>query len=102
MFFAFLAVYFRATNLLITTFWGVPEDGEEGQCADQVEILNQIAKEAKLTRKEVSAVLSSLNGVIRKSLRANSQFTLPRLLKLKVVKKPAKGPQVPTPSPARR
>lgn len=62
---------------------------KKGSAPTKSEILNQIAKEAKLTRKEVSAVLSSLNGVIRKSLRANSQFTLPGLLKLKVVKKPA-------------
>lgn len=53
------------------------------------EILSHIAKEAKLSRKEVSAVFDSLNGVIRRSLRSHSQFTLPGLLKLKVVKKPA-------------
>ncbi|NCW21810.1 MAG: DNA-binding protein, partial [Gammaproteobacteria bacterium] len=34
------------------------------------EILNQIAKETSLSRKNVSAVFESLNGVIKKSLRA--------------------------------
>ena len=53
------------------------------------EILNQIAKDTSLSRKNVSAVFESLNGVIKKSLRAHGLFTLPGLAKLKVVKKPA-------------
>ena len=53
------------------------------------EVLNQIAKDTGLTRKEVSAVLDSMNGCIRKSLRRNGMFNIPGLLKLKVVKKPA-------------
>jgi nucleoid DNA-binding protein len=53
------------------------------------EVLNEIAKDTGLTRKEVSAVLDSMNICIRKSLRRNGMFTLPGLLKLKVVKKPA-------------
>jgi nucleoid DNA-binding protein len=42
-----------------------------------------------LSRKEVGAVFDSLGGVIRKSLRGAGLFTLPGLLKMKVVKKPA-------------
>jgi nucleoid DNA-binding protein len=53
------------------------------------EILNQIAKDTKLSRKQVSTVLESLNVCIKKSLRTNGLFTVPGLLKLKVVKKPA-------------
>jgi len=53
------------------------------------EILNQIAKETDLSRKNVSSVFDALNGIIKKSLRANGLFTLPNLAKLKVVKKPA-------------
>ena len=53
------------------------------------EILNQIAKETSLSRKNVSAVFDSLGGVIKKSLRAHGLFTLPGLAKMKVVKKPA-------------
>ena len=53
------------------------------------EILAQICKDTDLSRKQVSAVFDSLNGVIRKSLRGNGMFTMPGLLKMKVVKKPA-------------
>ncbi len=53
------------------------------------DILNHIAKETDLSRKQVAAVFDSLNGIIRKSLRGNGLFTMPGLMKLKVVKKPA-------------
>jgi nucleoid DNA-binding protein len=53
------------------------------------EILNQIAKDTGLSRKAVNSVFESLNGVMKKSLRANSLFTLPGVAKFKVVKKPA-------------
>lgn len=55
----------------------------------KAEILNAIAKDTDLTRKQVAAVFDSLNVVMRKSLRSNGLFTVPGLLKLKVVKKPA-------------
>jgi nucleoid DNA-binding protein len=61
---------------------------KKGGAPTKSEILHQVMKDTKLSRKQVSGVLDSLNGVIRKSLRSNSQFTLPGLLKLKVVKKP--------------
>ena len=53
------------------------------------EVLDHISKDTGLSRKEVTAVLESMNTCIRKSLRRNGLFTLPGLLKLKVVKKPA-------------
>ena len=53
------------------------------------EIVAQICKDAELSRKQVAAVFESLNGQIKKSLRSGGLFTLPGLLKLKVVKKPA-------------
>jgi DNA-binding protein HU-beta len=53
------------------------------------DILNHISKETELSRKQVAGVFDSLNGVIRKSLRGNGIFTMPGLMKLKVVKKPA-------------
>lgn len=62
---------------------------KKGGAPTKSEILNQLAKDTKLSRKQVSSVLDSLNGVIRKSLRSNGLFTMPGLLKLKVVKKPA-------------
>jgi len=55
------------------------------------EILNHIAAETELSRKEVTAVLDSLAGLIQKNVkpRGVGYFNLPGLLKIKVVKKPA-------------
>ena len=53
------------------------------------EIIAQICKDTDLSRKQVVAVFDSLNGVIKRSLRGPGVFTLPGLLKMKVVKKPA-------------
>ena len=50
------------------------------------EILAQIAKDTELSKKQVGAVFESLNGIIKKSLRGAGSFTMPGLLKLKVVK----------------
>ncbi len=53
------------------------------------EIVATISKETELSRKQVSAVFDALHTIIRKSLRGHGLVTLPGLLKLKVVKKPA-------------
>ena len=53
------------------------------------EIVATICKDSELSRKQVAAVFESLNGIIKKSLRGPGLFTLPGLLKMKVVKKPA-------------
>ena len=55
------------------------------------EILNHISADTELSRKEVSAVLESLTGIIEKNLKPRGPgfFNLPGLLKIKVVKKPA-------------
>ena len=62
---------------------------KSGGAPTKSEILNHIAKDTKLSRKQVSSTLDSLGGVIKKSLRSSGMFTLPGLIKLKVVKKPA-------------
>jgi len=62
---------------------------KKGGAPTKSDILNSISKETDLSRKQVSAVFDSLHAVIKKSLRSNGLFTLPGLLKLKVVKKPA-------------
>lgn len=62
---------------------------KKGGAPTKSDILNHISKETDLSRKQVGAVFDSLHGVIKKSLRSNGLFTLPGLLKLKVVKKPA-------------
>jgi nucleoid DNA-binding protein len=55
------------------------------------EILNHLAGETELSRKEVSAVLDSLSGLIEKNLKGRGPgvFNMPGLLKIKVIKKPA-------------
>ncbi len=53
------------------------------------EVLAAISKDTGLTRKQVEAVFDSLSGVMRKSLRSSGLFTVPGLMKLKVVTKPA-------------
>ena len=53
------------------------------------EVLTQISKDTGLSRKQVGEVFESLNGVVKKSLKGAGLFTLPGLLKMKVVKKPA-------------
>ena len=63
---------------------------KKGGAPTKSEILAQISKDSELSRKqERSEVFESLNGIIKKSLRGNGLFTLPGLLKLKVVKRPA-------------
>lgn len=53
------------------------------------EVLTHIAQETELSRKQVAGVFDSLHEIIRKSLRSHGIFTVPGLVKLKVVKKPA-------------
>lgn len=57
------------------------------------EIYAKIVEDTGLTRKDVAAVFDSLNGQIRKNLGgrgAPGAFSIPGLLKLRVVKKPAR------------
>ncbi|HEX6639191.1 MAG TPA: HU family DNA-binding protein [Steroidobacteraceae bacterium] len=62
---------------------------KKGGAPTKSEIVAQICKDAELSRKQVAAVFESLNTQIKKSLRSGGLFTLPGLLKMKVVKKPA-------------
>ena len=59
--------------------------------ATKTEILNNIAEETGLARKDVASVLESLSGEIRKgvSKRGPGQFTIPGLCKIVVQRKPA-------------
>lgn len=57
------------------------------------EIYAKIVEDTGLTRKDVAAVFDSLNGQIKKNLSGRSGagvFSIPGLLKLRVVKKPAR------------
>jgi nucleoid DNA-binding protein len=69
--------------------WEYPNMAKKGGAPTKSEILAAISKDTDLSRKQVSAVFEALNGVIKKSLRGNGVVTVPGLLKLKVVKKPA-------------
>ncbi len=62
---------------------------KKGSAPTKSEVLTQISKDTGLSRKQVGSVFDSLSGVIKKSLRSNGLFTMPGLLKMKVVKKPA-------------
>lgn len=57
----------------------------------KTQILNEIAAQTGLTKKDVSAVLDELGIVIERHVkkRAVGEFTLPGLLKISTVKKPA-------------
>jgi DNA-binding protein HU-beta len=62
---------------------------KKGGAPTKSEVLTQISKDTGLSRKQIGGVFDSLNGVIKKSLKSNGLFTMPGLLKMKVVKKPA-------------
>ena len=56
------------------------------------QIYSTIAEETGLTRKDVDSVFVSLNTMIKKNLSKRSgpgHFTVPGLMKIKVVRKPA-------------
>lgn len=55
------------------------------------QILSDIAEETGLTRKEVQSVFDAMSGLIKKDLgrRGPGAFTVPSLMKIKVVRKPA-------------
>ncbi|MEM9172190.1 MAG: HU family DNA-binding protein [Pseudomonadota bacterium] len=58
----------------------------------KTEIYRHIADETGLTRKDVAAVFDSMSGLIKKNLGgrgAPGMFSVPGLMKLRVVKKPA-------------
>jgi nucleoid DNA-binding protein len=59
---------------------------------NKTQILNEIAESTELSKKQVQAVLDSLNDVIERHIkkRAVGEFVLPGLLKIQAVKKPAK------------
>ena len=66
-------------------------------------ILAEISENTGLTRKEVSAVFDELSTVIERHVKKRSvgQFTLPGLLKIKTVKKPARAARKGVPNPFR-
>ena len=64
-------------------------------------ILNEIAENTQLSKKQVTAVLDELSVLIERHLkkRAVGEFTLPGLLKIKAVKRPARPARKNVPNP---
>jgi nucleoid DNA-binding protein len=64
-------------------------------------IVAEIATNTQLTKKQVDAVLSELNDIIERHIkkRGVGEFTLPGLLKIKAVKKPAQPARKNVPNP---
>jgi len=64
-------------------------------------VLSEISEHTGLTKKEVNMVFDELGVVIERHVKRNScgQFTLPGLLKIKTVKKPARKAQKNVPNP---
>lgn len=67
------------------------------------EILGEIADNTDLTKKQVDAVLGELSDIMERHLKKNAvgEFTLPGLLKVKTVKKPARKARKNVPNPFR-
>ncbi len=53
------------------------------------EIITQLAEKTDLTKKDIGAVFDELNVIIKKSLKSANEFSMPGLMKVRVVKKPA-------------
>lgn len=66
-------------------------------------ILSEIAENTDLTKKEVDAVLGELTDIIERHIKkgGTGEFTLPGLLKIKTVKKPARKARKGVPNPFR-
>ena len=64
-------------------------------------ILDEIATNTELTKKQVGSVLDELGVLIERHIRkrAVGEFTLPGLLKVKTVKKPARKARKNVPNP---
>ncbi len=67
------------------------------------EVFSEIAEGTELAKKDVAAVFSELEAIMNRHVRkgAVGQFTLPGLLKVKTVKKPARKAQKGVPNPFR-
>jgi nucleoid DNA-binding protein len=69
----------------------------------KTQVLSEIAESTGLSKKEVASVFDELSVVIDRHIRkrAVGQFTLPGLLKIKTVKKPARKARKGVPNPFR-
>lgn len=63
---------------------------QSGKPTTKSEVLSYIAEQTDLTKKDVSKVLEALGSIIERDLnKGPGVFTVPGLMKVKVVRKPA-------------
>jgi nucleoid DNA-binding protein len=60
-----------------------------GQKMSKTEFVNAVATQSGVEKKQVNAVLDALTDIIYQELKAQNEVTLPGLLKLSTVTKPA-------------
>lgn len=67
----------------------------------KTQILNEIAENTDLSRRQVASVLDELSVLMERHLKKRSvgEFTLPGLLKVKTVKRPARPARKNVPNP---
>jgi nucleoid DNA-binding protein len=67
------------------------------------QLYSEIAENTGLSKKEVSSVFEELGALVERHIKKNAvgQFTLPGLLKVKSVKRPARKAQKGVPNPFR-
>jgi nucleoid DNA-binding protein len=63
--------------------------GNKSKARTKSEVFGALADEAGVTRKQVAGVFDGLAGLLKKDLRGPGIFTVPGLMKVTVVKKPA-------------
>ena len=73
----------------------------EKKAPTKTQVLSTIAEETGLTKKDIQGVLDSLSGLIGKNIakKGPGVFTVPGLMKVKRVDKPAKKAQKNVPNP---
>ncbi len=67
----------------------------------KTQLVNELVEKTELSKKEISSVLDELGDIIERHVkkRAVGEFTLPGLLKIKTVKKPAQKARKNVPNP---
>lgn len=67
----------------------------------KTQLINELVEKTELSKKDVSSVLDELGDIIERHVkkRAVGEFTLPGLLKIKTVKKPAQKARKNVPNP---
>lgn len=55
----------------------------------KAEFVGTLASKSGLSKKEVNSVLEAMDGVLKSELQSSGQVTIPGLLKLSLVRKPA-------------